>query len=130
MKAQVEQANAKYPTPQHLFTNFEFKVKHHKNKKKFLQARIDTCTDVNIMPVTIYKYLFKDSDCAKIASSDLQLGTYTNKKVKILGSCNLYTIHPDARSITEVTFFVGQQWMQYLDLMHNQSCPRLDWATW
>ena len=56
------------------------------------------------MPVSIYKYLLKDPDCAKIAPSDLQLGTYTNKKVKILGSCNLYVIHPDTRCIAKVTF--------------------------
>ena len=51
--------------------------------------------------------LFKDPDCVKIAPSTLQLGTYTNKKVKLLGSCNLYLIHPDTRCITEVTFFVA-----------------------
>ena len=36
------------------------------------------------MLVSMYKYLFKDPDCAKIAPSNLQLGTYTNKKVKII----------------------------------------------
>ena len=56
------------------------------------------------MPVSIYKYLFKDPDCAKIAPSDLQLGTYTNKKVKIKGSCNLYVIHPDTRCMEELPF--------------------------
>ena len=106
MKVQAIQANDKYPTPKHLFTNLEFKVKPHKNKTKFLEAKIETCTGVNIMPVSIYKYLFKDPDCAKIAPGDLQLGTYTNKKVKIIGSCN-YIIHPDTRCITEVSFFVA-----------------------
>ena len=43
----------------------------------------------------------------KIAPSNLQLGTYTNTKVKIIGSCNLYIIHPDTRCTTEVTFFVA-----------------------
>ena len=71
MKAQAKQVNEKYPAPKHLFTNLEFKVKLHKNKTKFLQARIDTSADVNIMPVSIYKYLFKDPDCDKIAPSDL-----------------------------------------------------------
>ena len=104
MKVQAIQANSNIPAPKYLFTNLEFKVKPHKNKTKILQARIDTCTDVNIMPLSIYKYLFKDPDCAKIAPSDLQLGTYTNKKVKILGSCNLYITYPDTRCITEVTF--------------------------
>ena len=107
MKLQAEKADTKYPTPQRLFANLKFKVKPHKNKTKFLQARIDTCTDVNIMPVSIYKYLFKDPDYAKIAPSDLYLGTYTNKKVKLIGSCNLHVIHPDTRCITEVTFFVA-----------------------
>ena len=107
MKVQDEQANAKYPTPQHLFTNLEFKVNLHKNRTKFLKARIDTCADINIMAVSIYKYLFKDPDCAKIAPSDLELGTCTKKKVKILGSCNLYILHPDTRCITEATSFVA-----------------------
>ena len=97
MKVQAIQANDKYPAPNICLPNLEFKVKLHKKKSKFLQARIDTCVNVNIMPVSMYKYLFKDSDHAKIAPSDLQLGTYTNKKVKIIGSCNLYIIHPDTR---------------------------------
>ena len=105
MKVQAIQVNTNVPTPKHLFTNLEFKVKLHKNKTKFLQARIDTCAVVNIMPVSIYKYLFKVPDCAKIAPSDLQLETYTKKKVRIWGSCNLYIIHPDTRCITETTFF-------------------------
>ena len=107
MKVEAKQADDKYPVPKHLFTNLEFKVKPHKNKTKFLWARVDTCADANSMPVSMYKYLFKDPDCAKIASSDLQLGKYTNKKVKIFGSCNLYVIHPDTRCIEEMPFFVA-----------------------
>ena len=94
MKVQAVQTQTNVPAPKHLFINSDFKIKPHQNKTKFPQARIDTCTDVNIMPVSIYKYLFKDPDCAKIAPSDLQLGTYTNKKVNILGSCNiLYDVY-------------------------------------
>ena len=33
--------------------------------------------------------------------------TYTNKKVKIIGSCNLYVIHPDTWCIEEIPFFVA-----------------------
>ena len=107
MKVQAIQANDKYLAPKHLFTNLEFKVNPHKNKTKFLQARIDTCTDGNIMPVSIYNYLFKDPDCAMIAPSDLQLGTYNNNKVKIIGSCNLYIMHSDTRCLEEIPFFVA-----------------------
>ena len=107
MKVQAIQTDDKYPAPKHLFINLEFKVKPHKNKTKFLQARSDASTDGNIMPVNIYKYLFKDPDCMKIAPSDLQLGTYTNKNVKSIGSCNLYIMHPDTRCIKEIPFFVA-----------------------
>ena len=36
MKLHAEEANTKYPTPQHLVTNLEFKIKPHKNKITFL----------------------------------------------------------------------------------------------
>ena len=55
----------------------------------------------------MYKYLFKDPDCTKFAPCDLKLGTYTNKKVKIIGSCNLYVIHPDTICMEEIPFFVA-----------------------
>ena len=55
----------------------------------------------------MYKYLFKDPDCSKIAPSDLQLGTYTNRKVKIIGSCNLHVMHPDTRCVEEIPFIVA-----------------------
>ena len=56
----------------------------HTRTKPSPASQNDTCTDVNIMPVSIYRYLFKDPDCTKIAPSDWQLGTYTNKRVKQL----------------------------------------------
>ena len=133
MKVQATQTNDKYPAPKCLFTNFEFKVKLHKNKTKFLRAIFDTCADVNIMPLSMYKYLFKDPDCAKITPSDLQLGTYTNKKVKIIGSCTFYIIHPDKRCIEEIPFFVVSNECSILiscttslDLGFIKPCEKLD----
>ena len=107
MKVQATQANDKYSASKHPFTHLEFKVKPHNNKTKVLQARIDTCADVNLKLVSMYKYLFKDPDCAMITPSDFQFGTYTDKKVKIIASCNLYIIHPDTRCIEEIPFVVG-----------------------
>ena len=106
MKLQAKQADTNVPAPQHLFTNLEVKVKLHKNKTKFLCARLDTCADVNIMPCSVYQLLFKDPDCIKLALNDLQLGTYTNNKVKLIGACELYMVHPSTKSTEAVTFFV------------------------
>ena len=59
------------------------------------------------MPCSVYQLLFKDQDCIKLAPSDLQLGTYTNNKVKLIGACELYVVHPSINSIETVTFFVA-----------------------
>ena len=43
----------------------------------------------------------------KLVLSDLQLGTYTSNKVKLIGACELYVVHPSTKSIEAVTFFVA-----------------------
>ena len=43
MKIQDKKAHTSVPVPKHLVTNLEFKVKPHKRKTKFLQARVDRC---------------------------------------------------------------------------------------
>ena len=108
MNVQDKKANTSVPVPRHLVTNLEFKVKPHKRKTKFLRARVDTCADVNLMPVSIYKKLFKDKDCIQIATSNLQLATCTRKKVKIIGSCKLYITHPVTRCLEETRFYVAK----------------------
>ena len=107
MKVQAKQADTNLPAPQHLMTNLPFKIKQHRNQTKFLWARLDTCTDVNIIPSSVYQLLFKDPDCRKLVSTDLQLGTYTSNKVQIIGPCELYVIQPSTKSTEAVTFFVS-----------------------
>ena len=59
------------------------------------------------MPCSVCQQLFKDPDYTKLALSDLQLGTYTNNKVKLIQACELYVVHPSTNSIEPVTFFVS-----------------------
>ena len=98
VKVQNTQAETKFPTPHHLLTNHEYRLKPHHKKNKFLRARLDTCADVNIMSVSIYKLMFQDPDCEKLASSSkLEIGTYTTDKIKVIGSCILFVVHPDTQ---------------------------------
>ena len=93
-------------TPHHPITNLEYRLKPH-HKSQLLRARLDTCADVNIMPMSIYKLVFQDTDCKKLTpSSKLEIGTYTTDKMKVVGSCILYTVHPDNQCLQEVTFHV------------------------
>ena len=107
MKVQEKKPHTSVPVLKQLVTNLEFKVQLHKRKTKFLRARVDTCADVNLMPLSIYQKLFKDTDCTQIEPRNLQLETYTNVRVKIIGSCYLYIMHLDTRCLEKVRFHVA-----------------------
>ena len=106
MQLKSTQVETKLPAPQHHITNLAYKLKPHK-KTQYLRARLDTCSDANIMPVSVYPLIFKDADCMKLAPSNkLQTGTYTADKIRVIGSCTLLAIHPDTQCLKEVTFHV------------------------
>ena len=72
-----------------------------------LRARLDTCTEVNIMPTSVYKLVFCDPNLEKLTPNKLQIGTYTNDIVKIVGTCKLYLVHPDTKKLVETIFYVA-----------------------
>ena len=51
--------------------------------------RLDTFTDVNIMPASVYKLVFCDPDLKKLAPSRLEIWIYTTNTVKLVGFCTL-----------------------------------------
>ena len=73
----------------------------------YLRARLDTCTDVNLMPASIYQLIFKDPQMKKLTPSNLQVGMYTTDSVKIVGSCKFHLVHPDTKKLLETTFYVA-----------------------
>ena len=62
VKIQCTQVKVKIPTPHHLITNFAYRLKPHHKRNQYLRARLDTCANVNIMPVNVYKLVFQDPD--------------------------------------------------------------------
>ena len=72
-----------------------------------MRARLDTCTDINIMPVSVYRLMFKDPELKKLAPSGLEIGISTTDIVKIVGSCKFYFVHLGTRKLLDVTFFVA-----------------------
>ena len=100
VQLQNTQVETKTPAPQHLITNLAYKLKPHHKKTQYLRARLDTCTDVNIMPASVYTLVFKDTDCNKLApSSKLEIGAYNTDKIKVIGSCTLFAVHPDTQCL-------------------------------
>ena len=106
LQVQSNQAETNCTASQHLVTNLEYKLKPYK-KTKFLRARIDTCANVNLMPISVYKLLYKDPDCKKLAPNNKSnVKTYSTEKIQIVGSCNLFVLHLDTKWLQEVTFKV------------------------
>ena len=82
----------KVPRPIHLITSLAYRMKPHQTRNLYLRARLDTCMDVNLMPASVYKLVFKGPNMQKLAPSNLEIGTYTTDTVKIVGSCTFYLV--------------------------------------
>ena len=134
MEIQCTQANTKFPIPHHLITSLAYRLKPHHKRNQYLRARLDMCANVNILPVSVYKLVFQDANCEKLAPSKLEIGTYTTDKVKLVGSCMFYLVLPDTKCLQEVTFYVASNngsvllsCETTLALGLIQPCTRLDY---
>ena len=108
LKIQHVQAHNKMTQkPACLITKLAYRLKQHENMNLQLRARLDTCADVNIMPASVYKLVFRDPNLEKLVPSKLQIGIYTNDTVKIMGTCKLYLVHLDTKKLIETTFCVA-----------------------
>ena len=92
--------------PACLITNLPYRLKIHKNRNLDLRARLDICADVNIMTASVYKLVICDPKLEKLIPNKLQIGTYTNDTVKIVGTCKLYLVNPDMKKLIETIFYV------------------------
>ena len=59
------------------------------------------------MPASVYKLVFQDPDCKKLAPSKLEIGIYMTDTVKLVGSWVFYLVHPVTKCLQEVTFYVA-----------------------
>ena len=108
-KIQWSQAECKkISTPSHLITNLAHKLKPHQTRNQYHKARLDACTNVNIMPDSVYKLVFNDQELKKLAPSTLEIGTYTTDTVKIVGTCLFYLVQLDTKKLQDVTFYGAQ----------------------
>ena len=57
MQVKSAKENTKMNKLQHLVTNIEYELKPQRRQTKFLRAKIDTCSNVNLMPISVYKLI-------------------------------------------------------------------------
>ena len=97
------------PKPTYLMANLAYHLQEHHQRNQYLQARLDTCTDVNLMPMALYSLMFKDPSLKKLTPSNMEIETYTNDVVRIIGMCYFYTVHPMSKKLMKILFFVAKE---------------------
>ena len=59
------------------------------------------------MPASTYKIIYNDPDCIKLQPSEKKgIQTYTKQKIPVIGSCELFVLHPDDQCFHKVKFQV------------------------
>ena len=97
------------PKPVYLMANLAYRLKEHHTRNQYLRARLDTCTNVNLMPMAVYCLMFKDPQLKKLTPSNMEIETYTSEIVKIIGTCHFYLVHPESKHLLKVTFFIAKE---------------------
>ena len=97
------------PKPVYLMANLAYHLQEYHMRNQYLWARLDTCTDVNLMPMAVYCLMFKDPQLKKLTPSNMEIETYTAEVVKIIGTCHFYLVHPESKQLSKVMFFVAKE---------------------
>ena len=97
------------PKPVYLMANLVYWLQEHHQRNQYLRARLDTCANVNLMPMAVYCLMFRDPGLKKLIPSNMEIETYTTDVVKIIGMCNFYLVHPNSKKLVKVTFFVAKE---------------------
>ena len=110
MKIQKTQAmHPQVPKPVYLMTNLAYHLQLHHKRNQYLCARLDTCADVNLMQRAMYCLMFKDPGLRKLTPCSMEIETYMNDVVKIIGTCQFYLVHPESKQLMKVMFFVAKE---------------------
>ena len=97
------------PKPVYLMANLAYCLQEYHTRNQYLRARLDTCADVNLMPLAVYCLMFQDPQLKKLTPSNMEIETYTTEVVKIIGMCHFYLVHPESKQLSKVMFFVAKE---------------------
>ena len=67
------------------------------------------CTNVNLMPESVYKPVFNDPQIAKLAKNDIDLTVYTRHSVDLIGKCTFYMLSKATKQSIKVEFYVAKE---------------------
>ena len=94
------------PKPVYLMANLTYHLQEYHTRNQYLWARLDTCANVNLMPMAVYSLMFKYPQLKKLTPSNMEIETYTTEVVKIIGMCHFYLVHPKSKHLLKVMFLL------------------------
>ena len=93
----------------YLMANLAYHLQEYHTRNQYLRARLNTFTDVNLMPMAVYCLMFKDPQLKKLTPPNMEIETYTTEVMKIIGTCHFYLVHPESKQLLKVMFCVAKE---------------------
>ena len=95
-------------TQKHLYANIPYRLQPYQKHNKYLCVQLDTCADVNLMPESVYKLVFNDTQTSKLPKNDIDLTVYTSHSVNLIGKCTFYMLRKGMKQPVKVDFYIAK----------------------
>ena len=92
-----------------LYANILYRLKPYHKHNKYLHVQLDTCSNVNLKPESVYKLVFNDPQTTKLAKNDIDLTVYTRHSVDLIGKCSFYMLSKATKQPIKVEFYVAKK---------------------
>ena len=96
-------------TEKHLYANIPYRLQPYHKHNKYLHVQLDTCTDVNLMPESVYKLVFNDPQTSKLVKNDNDLTVYTRHSVDLIDKCTFYMLSKGTKKPIKVDFYIAKE---------------------
>ena len=96
-------------TQKHLYANIPYRLQPYHKHNKYLCVQLDTCTDVNLMPESVYKLVFSDPQTSKLARNNIDLTVYTSHSVALIGKYTFYMLSKGMKQHVKVDLYIAKE---------------------
>ena len=91
-----------------LYDSIPYRLQPYHKHNKYLHVQLDTCSDVNLMPKSVYKLVFNDPNTSKLAKSDINFTLYTRHSVDLISKNTFFMLSKDTKQPVEVDFYIAK----------------------
>ena len=92
-----------------LYANIPYRLKPYHKHNKYLLVQLDMCTNVNLMPESVYQLVFNDPHTAKLAKNNIDLTVYTRHSIDLIGKYTFYMLNKATKQPIKVDFYIAKE---------------------